>query len=62
MRLAFEHSFRPGDQQHLKALNGGSVSAVSNRDEQLCQIIGRMTAKTLKRDKARLLKILKGQA
>jgi hypothetical protein len=50
---------RTGDVQ-LDALNGGSVAAGADRDEQLRRIIWRMTPNTVKKDKA--LAILDGKA
>jgi integrase len=57
-----EHYFKPDVKQHLDALNGGSVAAGADRDEQLRRIIRRMTPNTLKQDKARALAILDGKA
>jgi integrase len=57
-----EHYNRPGVQQHLKTLNGGSVAAGADRDEQLRRILRRMTPNTSKKDKARLLALLDGKA
>ena len=56
-----EHYNKPGEQQHLKTLNGDGAGAKS-RNEQLREIIRRMASKTLKKDKVRLLAILDGKA
>ena len=54
-----EHYYKPGEQQHLRTLNGDGAG-VKSRDEQLRAIIDGMTAKTLKKDKARALALLNG--
>ncbi len=56
-----EHYFKPDVKQQLDALNGGNHAVGADRDEQFRRIIGRMTPKTLKKDKARLLAILDGK-
>jgi hypothetical protein len=57
------HYFKPGREEFRrefeKAMPALVMNGAKSRDEQLREIIGRMTPKTLKRDKARLLELLK---
>ena len=52
-----EHYYKPGEQQHLRTLNGDSAG-MKSRDEKLREIIKGLTAKTLKKDKAQALDLL----
>lgn len=63
--IVLKHYYQPGRESFRKALESAMprllMNGAKSRDEQLREIIGHMTPKTLKRDKARLLAILDGK-
>ena len=64
VEVVLEHYYKPGREDFRQALQSAMprllMNGTKSRDEQLREIIGRMTPKTMKRDKARAMAILAG--